>query len=150
MEYLLLGLLALAIFGSGKRSSNLGGFDPVIQTVHGIGPDGLPQGNCFPACIASIMKLPIDKVPFFTTETQGAQIDDANGWLRQFNLRLNMRPYRAGAKSNHCLARGVSPRFPSHFHMVVWKDDSMVHDPHPDQRGIIGKPTHLIHFEGIN
>lgn len=134
-----------------KTKPTLGEFKPIIQTIYGQNPDGSLKGNCFTACIASILGLSIEQVPYFMASTQRVQIKIANNWLKQFNLKLKMIPYPTNLQiSNFCLARGRSPRNPRYFHMVVWKDNKIIHDPHPDQTGLVGNPTHLIYFTIIN
>jgi len=145
---ILLAIFALQML-RGSKKSTLGEFSPVYQTVSGYLPNGKPIGNCFPACIASILGLQLDDVPFFTTSSQGAQLADANSWLRKFNLKLVMvpnTPKHEHPKDAYYIMRGSSPRMEGLFHMVVGKNGELVHDPHPDNTGIIGEATHFIYF----
>lgn len=128
-----------------------GKFKPVKQSVSGILPDGEMIGDCFPACIASCMGIDLEKVPLFSLKSQKEQLDEANLWLNQFDLRLNYVPNSNAFKDYHhpsevyYIARGRSPRFPG-FHMVIYKEGELVHDPHPDNSGIADEPTHFLYF----
>lgn len=108
---------------------------PVKQTL--FGPD---EGNCFAACVASLLHLDIDDVPDFG---QGKKC-----WLRIFEEWLKPRglaPVIIHGKGAilphgvHYLAGGMSPRKVPHS--VVYLDGAMVHDPHPGGEGLEGEPT---------
>src|SRR5262245_45006179 len=55
---------------------------PVDQTVF-----GLPHGNCFAACVASVIELPIEKVPNFVLEGD-RWFDAAAEWLDERGYTL--------------------------------------------------------------
>jgi hypothetical protein len=114
-------------------------------------------GNCFATCIACLLDLDVADVPNFIT------LSDL--WWREFTDWLNARGYSAimvdmrikGAWSGSmacwshalCVVGGQSPRG-DYGHAVVgrmtgWLDEGdelyeLVHDPHPDGTGIVGKP----------
>ena len=101
----------------------------IDQTTFG---EGL--GNCFSACVASILELPIEEVPFFGADelwwTRFAE------WLEARNLYpvcLKHRPGRAPV-GYHILS-GKSPRG-EFMHSVVAKGEDIVHDPHPSRANI--------------
>ena len=106
---------------------------PVKQTK--FGPD---NGNCFTACIASIFELPIDETPQFCKSA-----DDYDWFqrLENWSLYRGLLPlglkYDSELKLNgvYAILSGKSPRGPW-LHSVVWKDGEVIHDPHPDNRGI--------------
>lgn len=145
-------LFVAAYFLRSRSNSNLGEFHPVYQTISGYLPNGQPTGNCFPACVASILGLQLDDVPFFSTESQQAQLADANRWLKPRGYRLEMvRNTRRHKhpKGVYYIMRGRSPRMAGQYHMVVGKEGKLVHDPHPDNTGIIGTATNFIYFVTI-
>lgn len=127
---------------------------PVMQTVTG------PRGNCMSACFASVFDLPISDVPNFYEITS----DDAGWWLavrkwlaaRGFGI-LDIT-FEEEAQWQHLqlsgahIVSGPSPRGAGMFHATVWQDGRLVHDPHPDQTGIV-KPEvisllyRITHFE---
>jgi len=125
---------------------------PVHQTLFG-SPDSTPDevGNCYPACIATLLELPLADVPH--VYALHPKDDDAAcyamlEWLqaRRFtSMSFSWAPwvhrYLLGAP---CIVTGKSPRG-DFMHAVVgevtaegWK---LLHDPHPSGAGIISEPT---------
>jgi len=112
---------------------------PVKQTLF-FDKDGI--GNCFEACLASILELELSEVPMFHDKDWPVRFW---AWLssKGFVYRGTINPegigsYKDGIKGYFIVA-GESPRG-SHIrggHAVVYKDGVMVHDPHPDNTGII-------------
>lgn len=96
---------------------------------------GPKEGDCFAACIASLLGLDIDEVPDFG---QGKK-----NWYRLFEEWLRCRrlaPLTVYGKSAiipkgvYYLAGGKSSRgIP---HSVIYLNGEMVHDPHPDRDGL--------------
>ena len=103
------------------------------------------KGNCMTACVASLLDLPIEKVPYF--------FDFPDFWDAVFAFL-----YEQGCEYNGCLrpdadgsigwdgapgidgyfiVAGPSPRWPGARHAVIYKDGRMIHDPHPDGTGIL-------------
>ncbi len=99
---------------------------PVDQTTF-----GHPGGNCFSACIASVLELELDDVPYFM---------DVEDWFDKFTKWLKPRgffPMMFNAKDNPgwwpdgwAIAGGQSPRG---SHSVVTYRDKIKHDPHPSR-----------------
>jgi hypothetical protein len=94
------------------------------------------DGNCFAACVASLLGLVIEDVPCF--DVPGKM------WLRLFDEWLRGRdlapiilwPKGGIIPSNvHYIAGGKGPRgLP---HSVIYLNGEMVHDPHPDRTGLL-------------
>ena len=100
---------------------------------------GEPLGNCFPACLASLLEVPLDVFPFPPYE---------DNWMQQVDKTLQKMGYAyvewAGsidfswAGKFLCIVHGISPR--GLRHSVIAKhfiDEGMhkyefKHDPHPD------------------
>lgn len=116
---------------------------PVDQTVV-----GFPGGNCFSACVASILGLTLADVPYFMgdapmDEPDGGWFDRFADWLEPHGFypvffRLDdqglWRP-----PGLHILS-GRSPRAPEGKdwqHSVVARRREIVHDPHPSRAGIL-------------
>ena len=110
----------------------------VDQTLFGAG-----NGNCFPACIATLTGIPLDVIPNYCA-THGD-----NAWYRAFALWL--RPYGfapvsflfadANATHNHLdWADDIAPTTPwiacgetdRGKHAVVFVGSRMLHDPNPN------------------
>lgn len=111
---------------------------PVDQTVF-----GWPGGNCFSACVASILELPIEEVPYFMGDPEephdawGRRLD---AWLRPrglYALHFENDPTAADAYpiSGLYILGGRSPRG-DFAHAVVACGKRIVHDPHPSRAGI--------------
>ena len=101
----------------------------IDQTTFG---EGL--GNCFSACVASILELPIDDVPFFgADELWWTRFSE---WLEARNLYAVCLKHRAGrAPVGYHILSGKSPRG-EFLHSVVAKGEDIVHDPHPSRANI--------------
>jgi len=99
------------------------------QTTFG---EGL--GNCFSACVASILELPIEDVPFFgADELWWTRFSE---WLEARNLYAVCLKHRAGrAPVGYHILSGKSPRG-EFMHSVVAKGEDIVHDPHPSRANI--------------
>lgn len=117
---------------------------PVHQTTF------YPQGNCYAACVASILELQLSEVPdFFNSAAKGEDRFDAGyvglaQWLAGRGLGvIRALPMFDGVwlapmhlpVQWHCIASGPSPRFPC-SHAIVWgfsgDGGGPVHDPHPE------------------
>jgi hypothetical protein len=102
-------------------------------------------GNCFTACMASLLDLPIEAVPHFTEMIPvGPEwVDLINGWLRRFGLAYlefeitdvaGWKPFLDGL-GYHVLS-GPSPRHEGATHAVIARGGAMVFDPHPSDEGL--------------
>ena len=120
---------------------------PVDQTVFTV-----PGGNCFSACVASLLELPLSEVPYFMGD---APIEEPYDWFQGFlewlrplgwwamclNLDNEWRP------DGLCILSGKSPRG-DFSHSVVARGRGgthfeikghplvVEHDPHPSREGI--------------
>lgn len=110
---------------------------PVDQTA--FGPS---VGNCFAACVASVLEVPLADVPNFCEGDTTDWFEKLRDWLRPrgfyaFGMKLSGRPgepegwYPEGLH----IAGGRSPRHDC-LHAVVARG-SEVHDPHPNRDGIL-------------
>jgi hypothetical protein len=109
---------------------------PIDQTIYG------PEGNCFQACIASILEVPLDDVP----ECLGGRYDQRLlDWLHSKGLGLVLKPTAGGWLTGYCILTAKSPRTEGN-HAVVIKDGEVVHDPHPERDMGIGEWKYLWAF----
>lgn len=106
---------------------------PVDQTRFGVG-----EGNCFSACVASLLEIDLDDVPFFmgADNWDEALLEwcDGRGVVVDFSTEF---PAPEGAC---CIVGGRSPRHSETGHAVIMRDGALVHDPHPSRTGIDGDP----------
>jgi len=94
---------------------------PVMQTRTG------KQGNCFSACMASILELGIHEVPRALAGPD--QYQAAKDFLRPLGYTYERVPITDVKPVGLHLIEGVSPR--GGMHAVVGRDGRMIHDPHP-------------------
>lgn len=116
---------------------------------------GPVEGNCFAACIASLLEVPIEEVPIDPSPENWW--NTAQDYLRHKNLfflevRIDVaKQYPLYAMNNvYCIFSGRSPRkFKGHEmvnHCVVGMIDTLpdqpviftpIHDPHPDNTFLV-------------
>ena len=131
---------------------------PVTQTkvvVTNSKGEKVVNGNCFAACIASLLELPITEVPnvevFFHMET-GYWQDVMDTFLESKGYELasghqfqcfhfpdldipDREKLMEELKDQYYLVYGDSPR--GVYHSTIWQNGVMVHDPHPSRDGIL-------------
>lgn len=112
---------------------------PVDQTLFAPG-----IGNCFSACVASVLEVPLDEVPNFCEGQAADWYDRFMAWLRPrgfyaITCKIGGRPgepdggwYPEGIH----IAGGKSPRYDC-LHAVVARGSDVVHDPHPSRAGVL-------------
>lgn len=122
---------------------------PVPQTVL-YGEDAYGNGNCFDACIASLMELPLWMVPqFYQMWGRPDRNKRMDLWLALFGLELefvdDLKNPDATPLPEFYMVSGPSPRNPSTGHAVIFSREPAVlaHDPHYSGQGIAGAPTSI-------
>jgi hypothetical protein len=119
----------------------------VTQTLFGL------EGNCQTAVLASLLNLPIEEVPYFAEGLQfnGVRVEKSD---EIFNKRVDDYMESLGYEilwyldskatqdfiKNEMFGKpyqviGKSPR--GYYHVVIYQDGEMVHDPHPDFTGVV-------------
>jgi hypothetical protein len=103
---------------------------PVIQkSVNG------KHGDCFGACIASILEL--DEWPTFFNDNKGDWISQWNRWLGKYGLEVVFVQPGHPAPLGYSIMQIKSVNISDGYHAVVWKgegyygDGQVVHDPSP-------------------
>lgn len=125
------------------------------QTIFGNGDQGATPGNCMQAALASLLDLPLDQVPHLMLfenwqaaaalwlKGRGKQLRIFNNWQSHctaweahgiLTAALDRAPSR-----QMMLAVGHSTNGPW-AHIVVWKGGELVHDTHPNRKGLKGAP----------
>ena len=101
------------------------------------------ENDCFQACIASILGCNIENIP--NCYDNGIE-NFKNKWYewekdKPFHLiDMDLNKDTMGwMKDIVMIAVGKSPRG-DYNHCVIMKNNKIIHDPHPDNEGIIGKP----------
>jgi hypothetical protein len=112
---------------------------PVKQTkLYSV--DGIHNGNCYTACLSSLLDLPLWMVPPFEDmfgRGDGEWKRRTNEWLdRMFQLRLvRTEGHSVDALPEFYIANGWSPR--GVYHSVIYRRGEMMSDPHPSDSGIV-------------
>jgi hypothetical protein len=115
---------------------------PVDQTTY-----GLHDGNCFSACLASILEIPIAGVPVFL----GPYWDDFLPWLAERGLGASLyRKSESYVPPGYSIAGGPSKRFAGKMHACVAYDGTIVHDPHPSRDGLPYGVKEYVVIHGLN
>jgi hypothetical protein len=103
------------------------------------------RGNCWSACLASLLELDIEEVPdFVQIEVSGGQYwwEHTLEWLAHRGYRL-ARVMGELPKDPYIMC-GISPRSPNGEpvgHSVIYQDGVMIHDPHPSGDGITAEES---------
>lgn len=107
---------------------------PVAQTRFG-GPDAPSEeaGNCYAACVASILELPIDELPDATPDQAGGE-EWQEVWGRWFRGRGLITYNLVRGEGNDAPFAGytigsVASRHGDYDHAVVCRDGEVVWDP---------------------
>jgi hypothetical protein len=105
---------------------------PVMQTRF-----GFPNGNCYAACVASILEMPIEDMPVIAADEDFNDRWDA--WYAEHGLaRVTFRPGADWKPKGYYVLCGKSPRDIFNGkgervdHATVGLDGNFVHDPNPD------------------
>jgi len=109
----------------------------VYQTIFGDG-----RGNCFAACIASILELPIEVVPNFCANYKEREwFIELNKWIRRYGVGVTY--FSDGPATLELISElwpdaysivgGPTLRGP---HAVVYQGARMIHDPHAGESGL--------------
>lgn len=92
------------------------------------------RGNCFRACMATLLSIDIDAMPAFEEQSDNVWIP-AKQWLLTYGLTIcnyhsNFPP------TGGSIAVGPSPRNPGIQHAVIAVDGVQYFDPHPSRLGL--------------
>jgi len=126
---------------------------PVMQTMFG-GPGSKDEGNCFPACLASLLEIPLEDVPHFHKKYDD---DDAHihivKWLLSHG-RIYVA-FDAEMFDKHCgpimdtgsyyIAGGDGGR--GFNHCAIYQRRKLIHDPHPKGKGLLSFNTYEFLFK---
>jgi len=119
---------------------------PIKQTILG------SKGNCFDACIASILDLEINDVPNLNAHLEnGLWVSVLNKWLASFGLSYmavtipfsDIDLYFENKDFYHIII-GHTDRSSPLLHAVVGRKGKMVFDPHPTGLGLMVDKTLMV------
>lgn len=135
---------------------------PVFQTI--VDP---AEGNCFPACLASILELELEFVPHFLKLYGRLQMmTEARKWLNhKFGLTITTVDVTGPKKAmiirpldvpTIIMVSGNSHSFPGNPHVVVGitindiNDYELLHDPNPSGKGLNSDPYWYYFFSAVD
>lgn len=104
---------------------------PVDQTTFGHG-----KGNCFSACVASVLERRLEDVPYFMSRGD-AWFEYLVEWCAEQHIGVEFSTEFPAPPDRHVIIGGVSPRS-GKGHACVALNGEIVHDPHPDRTGLTG------------
>jgi len=114
-------------------------------------------GNCYAACIASILECPLDEVPQLRP---GQALEDAEWgryyatlreWLAARHLCLLHFSAEGDWKpEGYAILAAKSVRFPEFEHAVVALNGEIVWDPHPERASGVGAPVTWEIFQALD
>jgi hypothetical protein len=111
---------------------------------------GYPNGNCYAACIASLLEMPLEEMPVVVADAKFNEIWDA--WFAARGIaRLCFTYSPDHVFKGWMIICGLSPRDVVNengervHHAVVGRDCVPVFDPHPDASDAFfeGSPTEV-------
>lgn len=98
----------------------------------------LTLGNCFPTVIACLMNLDSPEDVIQIQEYYGNKdwVNILHTWLRERGWNWIGIPSHLKGREYY-LVTGKSPRFPDDYHVCIYRNGKLFHDPHPDQTGLL-------------
>jgi hypothetical protein len=110
----------------------------VTQTILAGDPSGRP-GNCLQAAVATLLNLPLDRVPHF--------VESGDDWLTEMIVFAETRGYRTEWRTkDEPLTFGLmfGPTVRSaDLHHAVAVVDGVMWDPHPSRAGLTEAFTYI-------
>jgi len=101
------------------------------------------SGNCFQACVASVLELELVQVPDFVNDSKTEWFSNLRDWLKNYNLGVVNVDFTelsisdiTQISSGFCIAQGQKPNRDNVKHAVVMNNVCLSHDPLPDGEGL--------------
>jgi hypothetical protein len=115
----------------------------IYQSRHG------NRGNCFEACLASILEIPLDQVPDLSLYEDSWDLE-LDRWLkvRGWDTIIVTGPVVALVRAP-AISVGPSPRGGC-YHAVVTLNGKLTHDPHPEGGGLAGPIVYSVYLIPTN
>lgn len=100
------------------------------------------NGDCFAACVASMLDMPRSEVPNFMEAGPGPEWWVAlQRWLGERNMWCEVMKIESCNEPGYWIGSGKSPRGDYH-HAVVMHGHTFAHDPHPSRDFLDGPPVY--------
>lgn len=110
---------------------------PLDQTMFGNGENGGSTGNCWQACVASLLDLPLATVPHFALKESWWQ-DTKDFVIETTGLGFGcFKPnFPMTDEGYYVIGTGISDRGLRHAVILDGVTGELVHDPHPSRSGL--------------
>lgn len=109
------------------------------------------KGDCFRACLATILELPIQKVPHFAlldfAPDVSVSMQCAQAWLEANGYEMWMGIDDGERPLPLCIVNGLSPRGIKHAVVGDTATGEIIHDPHPSRSGLTTIENRLYLFK---
>jgi hypothetical protein len=102
-------------------------------------PKNNQKGDCWRACLASVLECDIELFPDPNIITDWATLyTETLVAIEKLGYKYDSVPVSLFHENGYCVAIGKSPRSKRKriTHAVVW-NNGIVHDPHPDKTGLL-------------
>lgn len=131
---------------------------PVNQTIFSSKDDPSIKGNCLTACVASLLEMNIEDVPYWAGMPDHEWGENFWNFIDNHAIRCGWGAYYVGEKmklpedseeefwnkvkkicsgiDGYYIVCGTSPRGFTAGHAVIYKDGKLAHDPHPSRDGV--------------
>ena len=131
-----------------EHSAENGAPARVDQTI--FADDPKRKGNCVAACVATVLGLPLDRVPHFIEfgiaygdSDDVAEVSHGNNWWAMMLGFLaghgrwiaELDKVTDADRHEFVLVAGMSPR--GVVHQVIYREGRLWHDPHPSRAGVL-------------
>ena len=95
-------------------------------------PENGVIGDCFRACICSLLEIDINAAPNFVEDPDWPE--QLYSFLTRYGCILEWNETGPPEGTEYYIVQGTSPRGVNHS--VIYKDGKLAHDPHPDGGGV--------------
>lgn len=100
------------------------------------------NGNCFPACLATVLGLKLEDIPNFAMASKGDRTkywELVKDYLTTIGYKHTLVPFRRvkGTPQLNGLVIVIGSAPTGSTHSVVYRDGSLFHDPHPNGNGVM-------------
>ena len=108
------------------------------------------KGDCFRACLATILGMPIKAVPHFALLDFAPDVfvamTCAQAWLEAKGFEMWMGLEDGENPLPMCIVNGISPRGIRHAVVGSTATGEIIHDPHPSRAGLTTIQSRLYIF----
>lgn len=109
-----------------------------------------PDGNCFAACVASILEASITEVPNFVGEFGTGWYEKFCEWLAPMNMSAMLTEHDENLPELPGYAVLCGNRADGGGHCVVVSEGDVVWNPDPSQGSLLVQRRYYVHFVALD